>query len=64
MDPEVTRVHNQTAPRARDQFPLADDLTSALHQHHQNIERTTAQREWDPFLLEGAGSREEPKRSK
>src|SRR4029077_6536801 len=64
VNPKVTRVHDQTAPHARDQFPLAHDLTSALHQHHQNIERSVAQRERNPVLFERAGRREESKRPK
>jgi hypothetical protein len=37
VDPEVARVYHQTAPDARGQFPMADDLTRAFDQHHQNV---------------------------
>jgi hypothetical protein len=58
VNPEVTGVHDQAAPHMRDQFPLADDLASALDQYHQNVERTIAQRERDAVFFEGASSRE------
>jgi hypothetical protein len=58
VNPEVTLIHDQTSPHACDQLALADDLTSALDQHHQNIESTIAQCERDAVLFECAGCRE------
>jgi hypothetical protein len=64
MNSEVTLVHDQTSPHARDQLALAYNLTSALDQHHQNIESTIAQCERDAVLFECAGCREQPEWSK
>jgi hypothetical protein len=43
VNPEVARVDDQTAPHARDQLAMSDDLARALEQHHQNVESTIAE---------------------
>ncbi len=63
VNPEVARVHDQPSPHARDQLAMADDLTGALDQHHQDVEGPVAQCERDAVLFERASGRVQPEGS-
>jgi hypothetical protein len=49
---EIPRADHEIAPDARDQIPMADDLSWPFDQRNQNIERAISQRERNPVALD------------
>jgi len=51
VDAQAALIDGRVWPRSRDQFPLADYVPCALHEGDENIKRSAAHRNREPFLL-------------
>jgi hypothetical protein len=52
VNPEISRADHQIAPDTRDQIPMTDDLTGALDQRNQDVQRAISQCERHTISLD------------